>query len=101
MHTTLILKRHVETKYLKLLTTYVEDLTIVDDILGSQSKDDESCKVIQPTKKFTKVAPNVICIFLGNKTSCKKQDETQLFLEDLVLFMAKWFFPLNTCGCVS
>ncbi len=46
MHTTLILKRHVETKYLKLLTTYVEDLTIVDDILGSQSKDDESCKVI-------------------------------------------------------
>jgi hypothetical protein len=46
LHATFILKRHVEAKHLKLLATYVEDLAIVDDILGSQSKDDESCKVI-------------------------------------------------------
>jgi hypothetical protein len=71
-------------------------------LLRSLSKDDESCRVIQPTKKCTKVAQNVICIFYRSKTSCKKQDETQrLFLEDLVLFMEKWFSPLNTCGCVK
>ncbi len=46
LHATLILKRHVEVKHLKLLTTYVENLAIVYDILGSQSKDDESCRVI-------------------------------------------------------
>jgi len=46
LHTTFIWKRNVEAKHLKLLTTYVEDLAIVDDILCSQSKDDESCRVI-------------------------------------------------------
>jgi preprotein translocase subunit SecB len=37
-----------------------------------------------------------------SKTPYKKQDETQkLFLEDLVLLMAKGFFPLSTCENVQ
>jgi hypothetical protein len=53
---------------------------------------------MQLAKKWLKVAPGVIFIFLRNKIPYQKQDETQkLFLEDLVLLMVKGFSPLNTC----
>jgi len=43
------------------------------------------------------LAPTIFT-FLGNKTPYKKQNEVQkLFLEDLVLLIAKGFFPLSSC----
>jgi hypothetical protein len=47
---------------------------------------------------MSKNLATTILTFLGNKTPCKKQNEVQkLFLEDLVLIIAKGFFPLSIC----
>jgi hypothetical protein len=49
-------------------------------------------------QKTSKNLAQAIFTFLGNKSPCKKQNEVQkLFLEDLVLFIAKGFSPLSTC----
>jgi hypothetical protein len=55
-------------------------------------------QITQPTKKWSNVAFGAIFVFLRCKNPYKKQDEIQkLFLKDLVLLMAKGFFPLSRC----
>jgi hypothetical protein len=92
------MKRHVEFEHFELVTTYVEQLAIADNISRSQAMGDVGCRTIQLTKKRSKITPSVIFAFFGSTTPYKKQDEAQkLFLEDLVLLTTKGLFPLSTC----
>jgi len=55
---------------------------------------DESTRCMQLAKKCPKITLTTISIFFGSKTPYKKQDEThKLFLEDLMLFIVKRYFP--------
>jgi hypothetical protein len=69
------MKNHVEYEHFELVTAYVEQLVIVNNILGSQVVGDEGCKTIQPAKKCSKVALGAIFTFFGSKTPYNKQDE--------------------------
>ncbi len=91
------MKRHVEFKHFELVTTYVEQFAITDNISKSQAMCDVSCRTIQLTKKHSKITPSVISAFFGSTILYKKQYENQkLFLEDLMLLTTKRL-PLNTC----
>ncbi len=92
------MKRHVEFEHFELVTTYVEQLVIADNILGTQAMGDASYKIIQLAKKHSKITPSVTSAFFGSTAPYKEQDEVQkFFLEDLVLVTTKGLFPLNTC----
>jgi hypothetical protein len=55
---------------------------------------DESTRCMQLAKKCPKITLAAISIFFGSKTPYKKQDEAhKLFLEDLMLFIVKRYFP--------
>jgi hypothetical protein len=57
----------------------------------------EGCKAMQLTKKGSKITLSAISTFFESKTPYKKLNEVQqLFLEELVLFIAKGF-SLSTC----
>jgi hypothetical protein len=58
---------------------------------------EESTNCMQLAKKCPKITLGAISFFLGSKTLYKKQDEAhKLFLEDLMLFTVKRYFPLST-----
>jgi hypothetical protein len=91
------MKHHVEVLHLKLLTTYVVECFVHDNVIGSQERNDEGGRLMQPAKKRTKVATRVIFSFFGSKSPYKRHDESQkLFLEDLVLLIDKGYLPLST-----
>jgi hypothetical protein len=80
------------------LVTFFVEVFAIKDMGGSQSMSDEGTKYMEPTKKCPKIALGAISSFFGSKTFKKKQDEAhKLFMEDLVLFLAKGYFSLNTC----
>jgi hypothetical protein len=84
------IKHHVEALHLKLLMTYVVDCFIHDNVTSSQERSDEGGRLMQPTKKCTKVVAWVVSSFFCSKTPYKRHDEVQkLFLKDLVLLTAK------------
>ncbi len=56
------MKRHIEVEHFELLCAYVDETT-VDNISRSQTTSDEDCKVIQPTKKWSKLALGAIFVF--------------------------------------
>ncbi len=92
------MKHHVEALHLKLLTTYVVECFVHDNVTSSQERSDEGGRLMQPTNKCTKVVARVISSFFGSKTPYKRHDEAQkLFLKDLVLLTTKGYFPLSTC----
>ncbi len=92
------IKHHVEALHLKLLMTYVVDCFIHDNVTSSQERSDEGGRLMQPTKKCTKVVAWVVSSFFCSKTPYKRHDEVQkLLLEDLMLLTAKGYLPLNTC----
>ncbi len=94
-----VMKIHVESEHLELLTTFVEEVVIVNNITRSQIVGaNEGCRAIEVAKKCSKVVPGVILAFFGIKIPYKKLDEAQqLFLEDLIMLTTKGFFPLSTC----
>jgi hypothetical protein len=53
------MKHHVEALHLKLLTTYVVECFVHDNVIGSQETNDEGGRLMQPAKKRTKVAARV------------------------------------------
>jgi hypothetical protein len=86
------MKHYVEALHLKLLTTYVVECFVHDNVTSSQKRSDEGGSLMQPTKKCTKVVPKAISYFFGSKTPYKRHDEAQqLFLKDLVLLTIKCF----------
>jgi len=92
------MKHHVEALHLKLLTTYVAECFVHDNVTCSQEWNDEGGKLMQPAKNCTKVVVGVIFSFFGSKTLYKMHDESQkLFLKDLVLLIAKGYLLLSTC----
>jgi hypothetical protein len=94
-------KHHVVALHLDLLLTYVVEHFVHDNI-GSQERSDEGSRLMQPTKKRTKVTTRVISSFFGTKIPYKRHGEAlKLFSEDLVLLTAKGYLPLNTCENVK
>jgi hypothetical protein len=94
-----VMKIHVESKHLELLTIFVEKVVIVDNISRSQiTSANEGCRAMEVAKKHSKVVLGVILAFSRSKTLCKKLNEAQqLFQEDLIMFTTKGFFPLSSC----
>jgi len=91
------MKYHIEALHLKLLLAYVIEHFVHDSVTGSQKRNDECGRLMQLAKKCTKVTTRAISSFFGSKTLYKRHDETQkLLLEDLMLLIAKGYFPLNT-----
>ncbi len=68
---TSFMKYHVEVLNLKLLLTYVIKHFAHDRITGSQERSDEGGRLMQPTKKCTKVAVRTISSFLVIKPLTK------------------------------
>jgi hypothetical protein len=87
-----VMKIHVESKHLELLTIFVEEVVVVDNIASSQiPRANEGCRAME-------VVLGVILAFFGSTTPYKKLNKAQqLFLEDLIMLIAKGFFPLSTC----
>jgi len=92
------MKHHVEALHFELLTTYVTQCFVHDNVTGSQERSDEGGRLMQPAKKRTKVAAGVISFFFASKTPYKRHDGAQkLFLKDLVVLTPKGYLLLNTC----
>jgi hypothetical protein len=91
------MKRHVEFEHLELLTTFVEEVGTINNILGSQTLGaNEGYDYVGSQKKFQS-SSTCNFTFFGGKTPYKKlNDIQQLFQEVLILLVAKGFFPLNT-----
>lgn len=48
------MKHHVEALYLELLTTYVAKCFVHDNVIGSQERNDEGGRLMQPANKVQK-----------------------------------------------
>ncbi len=95
----MLLKIHVESEHLELLTIFVEEVAIVHNITSSQiAHANEGYRAMEVAKKSSKVVLGVFLAFFGSKTPYKKLNEAQqLFLKYLIMLTAKGFFPLSTC----
>jgi hypothetical protein len=84
------MKHYVEVLHRKLLTTYVVECFVHGNVTSSQERSDEGGRLMQPTKKCTKLVAGAISSFFCSKTLYKRHDEAQkLFLKDLVLLTIK------------
>lgn len=85
------MKWQVEVEHLELPFTYLWEFARVEGISRSQTMNDGDNKaIILHAKKCPKVSLGVIFTFFGSNIFYKKQNETRkLFLEDLMLLMAK------------
>jgi hypothetical protein len=85
------MKRQIEVEHVELLFTYLWEFARVEGISRSQKMNDGDSKaILSHAKKCPKVSLGVIFTFFGSNIFYKKQDEThKLFLEDLMLLMAK------------
>jgi len=62
-----LMKLHVEYEHLELLTSYVEEVVVENNISRSQIVGDEGSRVIQPANKSYKVTLGAIFYFFGTK----------------------------------
>jgi hypothetical protein len=92
------MKHHVDVLHLKFLPQYVAKQFVHDNVIGSQEKNDEDDRLMQPTKKCTKVVAWPISSLFGSKTPYNRHDEAQkLLLKNLMLLTTKRYLPLSTC----
>ncbi len=81
----------MEAECQELLKAYIVDIARREGISDPQIT---NAREVWPTKKRPKVAPGQISSFFGNPIPYKKHEEYQKgFLQDLVLFTTKGFFP--------
>ncbi len=93
-------KKYCSYEHLELLTTFVEEVIVVIYINSKSQTMGASggCRATHHAKKTFQSSYKCNFKKIRSKTPYKKLDEVQkLFLEDLILLVAKGFFPLGTC----
>jgi hypothetical protein len=67
-----VMKIHVESEHLELLTIFVEEVVFVHNIASSLiAHANEGCRAMEVAKKCSKVVLGVVLAFFGSKTPYK------------------------------